>query len=163
MICSADSVYRLTWRLLLAGLVAFSHLQFSQIRGRQPYLIVRKILYVIREDDRRILSGIIHILKSGCRWKDYPEAYGPPTTIYSRCARWEGEKRWPAICGFRQADPKTGDHREGRPLAAIQACDYAAVSVGIFFTSAASSRSACQISYAACIRSQTPTPSPNSF
>src|SRR5262249_35340526 len=27
--------------------VAFSHLQFSQIRGRQPYLIVRKILYVI--------------------------------------------------------------------------------------------------------------------
>jgi hypothetical protein len=31
----------------LAGLVAFSHLQFSQIRRRQPYSIVRKILYVI--------------------------------------------------------------------------------------------------------------------
>jgi hypothetical protein len=30
-----------------AHLVAFSHLQVSQIRGRQPYL-VRKILYVIR-------------------------------------------------------------------------------------------------------------------
>jgi hypothetical protein len=41
-------VYRLTWRLPLAGLVAFSHLQFSQIRGRQLYLIVRNILYVIR-------------------------------------------------------------------------------------------------------------------
>jgi hypothetical protein len=41
-------VYRLTWRLPLAGLVAFSHLQSSQIRGRQPYLIVRKILYVIQ-------------------------------------------------------------------------------------------------------------------
>jgi hypothetical protein len=41
-------VYRLTWRLPLAGLVAFSHLQFSQIPGRQPYLIVRKILYVIK-------------------------------------------------------------------------------------------------------------------
>jgi len=39
-------VYRLT-RLPLAGLVAFRHLQFSQIRGRQPYLIVRNILYVI--------------------------------------------------------------------------------------------------------------------
>src|SRR5262249_58818098 len=36
-----------TWRLPLAGPVAFSHLQFSQIRGRQPYLIVRKILYVL--------------------------------------------------------------------------------------------------------------------
>ena len=39
--------YRLTWRLPLAGLVAFSHLQFSQIRGRQPYSIVRKIPYLI--------------------------------------------------------------------------------------------------------------------
>src|SRR5215831_9140912 len=40
-------MYRLTWRLPLAGLVAFSHLQFSQIRGRQPYSIVRKIPYLI--------------------------------------------------------------------------------------------------------------------
>src|SRR4249920_3218135 len=38
----ADSVYRVKWRLPLAGLVAFSERQFSQIRGRQPYLIVRK-------------------------------------------------------------------------------------------------------------------------
>jgi hypothetical protein len=30
-------------RLPLAGLVAFSHLQFSQIRGRQPYSIVRPV------------------------------------------------------------------------------------------------------------------------
>src|SRR5262244_440223 len=44
-------MYRLTWRLPLAGLVAFSHLQFSQIRGRQPYLIVRNILYVIHSDN----------------------------------------------------------------------------------------------------------------
>jgi hypothetical protein len=36
------SPVELTWRLPLAGLVAFSHLQFSQIRGRQPYLIVRR-------------------------------------------------------------------------------------------------------------------------
>src|SRR5262245_28530703 len=34
-------------QLLLADLVAFSHLHFSQIRGRQPYLNVRKNLYVI--------------------------------------------------------------------------------------------------------------------
>jgi hypothetical protein len=33
----------------LVGLVAFSHHQMSQIRGRQPYPIVRKILYVISE------------------------------------------------------------------------------------------------------------------
>jgi hypothetical protein len=39
--------FSMSTTLPLAGLVAFSHLQFSQIRGRQPYLIVRKILYVI--------------------------------------------------------------------------------------------------------------------
>ena len=43
-----DSVQAQSWRLLLAVLVAFSHLQFSLFRGRQPYLIVRNIPYVIQ-------------------------------------------------------------------------------------------------------------------
>jgi transposase len=25
-----------------------------------------------REDDRRIISGILHVLTSGCRWRDGP-------------------------------------------------------------------------------------------
>ncbi len=33
-----------------------------------------------RKDDRRIISGIIHVLYSGCRWQDCPAVYGPPTT-----------------------------------------------------------------------------------
>jgi transposase len=40
---------------------------------------------VERSDDRRVISGIVHVLKCGCRWCDCPEAYGPPTTIYT-CA-----------------------------------------------------------------------------
>src|SRR5690349_9370882 len=43
---------------LLAVLVAFSHLQFSQIRGRQPYLFVRKISYVIAGDSRRCTDAL---------------------------------------------------------------------------------------------------------
>lgn len=31
-----------------------------------------------RKDDRRIISGIIHMLQSGCRWRDCPSEYGPP-------------------------------------------------------------------------------------
>jgi hypothetical protein len=51
-------VYRLTWRLPLAGLVAFSHLQFSQIRGRQPYSIVRKIPYlIVTEGGQAVVAG----------------------------------------------------------------------------------------------------------
>jgi hypothetical protein len=41
------------WRLLLTDLVAFSHLQFSQIRGRQPYLFMPKIHYVISVHQRQ--------------------------------------------------------------------------------------------------------------
>jgi len=36
-----------------------------------------------RVDDRRVISGIVHVLKSGCRWRDCPSVYGPRTTIYN--------------------------------------------------------------------------------
>ncbi len=41
---------------------------------------------------RRVISGMVHVLKSGCRWKDCPALYGPPTTIYNRFNRrsWRG-------------------------------------------------------------------------
>ena len=32
-----------------------------------------------RVDDRRVISGIIHMLKTGARWRDCPEEYGPYT------------------------------------------------------------------------------------
>jgi transposase len=41
-----------------------------------------------RDDDRRIISGIIHMLQSGARWRDCPREYGPCTTIYNRFNRW---------------------------------------------------------------------------
>ena len=47
-----------------------------------------------REDDRRIISGIIHVLQSGCRWRDCPPEYGPPTTIYNRYNRWSQKGHW---------------------------------------------------------------------
>ena len=50
-----------------------------------------------RKDDRRIISGIIHVLRSGCRWIDCPAVYGPPTTIYNRFNRWSRRGRWKAI------------------------------------------------------------------
>jgi transposase len=50
-----------------------------------------------RVDDRRVISGIVHILKSGCRWKDCPASYGPPTTIYNRYNRWSRRGIWTGI------------------------------------------------------------------
>jgi transposase len=47
-----------------------------------------------RQDDRRIISGIIHVLKIGCRWQDCPVVYGPATTIYNRFNRWAARGIW---------------------------------------------------------------------
>ena len=34
-----------------------------------------------RVDDRRVISGIVHVLKSGSRWADAPPDYGPKKTL----------------------------------------------------------------------------------
>jgi len=49
---------------------------------------------VERADDRRVISGIVHVLKTGCRWCDCPPEYGPPTTIYNRFVRWARRGIW---------------------------------------------------------------------
>jgi transposase len=43
---------------------------------------------VPRVDDRRVLSGIIHIIRRGLQWRDAPAAYGPHKTLYNRFVRW---------------------------------------------------------------------------
>jgi transposase len=50
-----------------------------------------------RVDDRRVISGIIHMLRSGARWRDCPSAYGSYTTIYNRFNRWSRQGIWFAI------------------------------------------------------------------
>ena len=41
-----------------------------------------------RVDDRRVLSGIIFINRTGLRWRDAPKDYGPHKTLYNRWKRW---------------------------------------------------------------------------
>ena len=41
-----------------------------------------------RVDDRRVVSGIVYVIKHGLQWKDAPEAYGPHKTLYNRFVRW---------------------------------------------------------------------------
>jgi transposase len=50
-----------------------------------------------RVDDRRTISGIVHVLKSGCRWQDCPRDYGPHTTVYNRFNRWSRRGFWRAM------------------------------------------------------------------
>ena len=43
---------------------------------------------VPRVDDRRVVSGIVHVIRNGLRWRDAPAAYGPHKTLYNRFVRW---------------------------------------------------------------------------
>jgi len=47
-----------------------------------------------RTDDRRVISGIVQVLKTGCRWQDCPSVYGPPTTVSNRFRRWTMRGIW---------------------------------------------------------------------
>ena len=50
-----------------------------------------------RVDDRRVISGIVHRLREGCRWRALPEVYGPYTTVFNRYNRWSQRGLWQAI------------------------------------------------------------------
>src|SRR3954470_16177826 len=47
-----------------------------------------------RVDDRRVISGIIHVLESGGPWVDAPALYGPKKTLYNRFVRWAARGVW---------------------------------------------------------------------
>jgi len=70
--------------------------QWQQIEPHLPKDVRGKA----RVDDRRVISGILHVIKSGCRWCDCPPDYGPPTTIYNRFVRWAERGIWERL--FRE-------------------------------------------------------------
>jgi transposase len=70
--------------------------QWQQIEPHLPKDVRGKA----RVDDRRVISGIVHVINSGCRWCDCPPEYGPPTTVYNRFVRWARRGVWERL--FRE-------------------------------------------------------------
>ena len=58
----------------------------AQMRRIEPYFPLSH--GVPRVDDRRVLSGIVFVIRNGLRWRDAPGGYGPHKTIYNRFIRW---------------------------------------------------------------------------
>ena len=68
-----------------ANLFWFSDGQWARI---EPFIPSNR-RGVKPKNNRRILSGIMHVLKSGCRWVDCPPEYGPArkaTPVWRRLA-----------------------------------------------------------------------------
>ena len=68
----------------------------EQFRRLAP-LLPNKSRGVPRVDDRRVISGIVHVLKSGGRWADAPSVYGPKKTLYNRFVRWSAKGVWTEV------------------------------------------------------------------
>jgi transposase len=62
--------------------------------GHLAPLLPRDTRGVARVDDRRVISGIVHVLMSGGRWVDAPACYGPKKTLYNRWVRWAKKGVW---------------------------------------------------------------------
>lgn len=61
-------------------------LSTAQMRRIAPYFPLSH--GVPRVDDRRVISGIVFVIRNGLRWRDAPKKYGPHKTIYNRFIRW---------------------------------------------------------------------------
>ena len=53
---------------------------------------------------RRILNGILWILRTGAPWRDLPGRYGPVGTVSSRFYRWRGSGVWDRVLSALQAE-----------------------------------------------------------
>ena len=67
----------------MSGLFLLSESQMARIAPHFPLAHG-----VPRVDDRRVISGIVYVIKHGLQWKDAPKGYGPHKTLYNRFIRW---------------------------------------------------------------------------
>jgi transposase len=58
----------------------------AQMRRIEPFF--PRSRGIPRVDDRRVVSGIVYVIRHGLQWKDAPAGYGPPKTLYNRFVRW---------------------------------------------------------------------------
>jgi len=48
-------------------------------------------------DHRLILSGILWVIRTGCSWRELPDAFGPWETVHGRYTRWRKDGVWQQI------------------------------------------------------------------
>lgn len=58
----------------------------AQMRRIEPFFPMSH--GIPRVDDRRVVSGIVYVIRNGLMWKDAPHGYGPAKALYNRFVRW---------------------------------------------------------------------------
>lgn len=61
-------------------------------------------------DHRQVINGILWKLRTGARWRDLPERFGPWKTCHERLRRWTADGTWDRILAAAQV------HDDGTPV-----------------------------------------------
>jgi putative transposase len=74
-------------------------------RGRPP------------SDRRKIVEGILYVIKSGCQWRMLPKDYGCWETVYGYFRRWRKEKVWEPVLEVLNHHERVRQGRRPEPSA----------------------------------------------
>ncbi len=85
-----------------------SDIQFSRIQPLLPPQHSGKQGHPYREH-RRVLNGILWVLRTGAPWRDLPERYGPHQTCHDRLTRWQQDGTWGRVLAALQTDAALAD------------------------------------------------------
>jgi transposase len=55
-------------------------------------------------DHRRVINGILWVLRTGAPWEDLPERYGPAKTCFDRFNRWRRSGLWDRLLQTLQGE-----------------------------------------------------------
>ena len=84
----------------------------AQLKRIEPFF--PRTRGIPRVDDRRVVSGIVHVIRNGLRWRDAPAVYGPHKTLYNRFIRWPRMGIFDRIFANLAAESGPPDPRDDR-------------------------------------------------
>ena len=71
--------------------------QWKRIEPLLPEYPMTRVGGRRRVDNRRVLEGILWVLRTGARWKDLPEDLPSPSTCWRRLREWDEDGIWDDI------------------------------------------------------------------
>jgi hypothetical protein len=88
---------------MLAGTAALSDSLWQQIAPLLPPQKPARGRPAV--EHRRLLEGLLSIMRTGVPWREMPAAYGSWHTAYSRYQRWCQDGLWDRICALLHPTP----------------------------------------------------------
>lgn len=70
-------------------------------------------------DLRKIVNGILYVVRSGCQWRMLPKDYEHWNTTFGYYSRWRKDGTWQAIHDALRERVRREEGREATPSAAI--------------------------------------------